>query len=67
MATTSRPHGPRASRRRPRNHREFFALLVGALVTGVAATALAVPVAPTNSDGTLKVRTGQLSQVGPIA
>ena len=34
---------------------------------GVAASALAVPLAPTNSDGTLKVRSGRLVQVGPTA
>ena len=36
-------------------------------MTGAATGALAVPVAPTASDGTLKVRTGRLVEVGPTA
>lgn len=67
MGTTTRLHGPRGAGRRLRSPRGLVALLAAALVTGAAASALAVPVAPTASDGTLKVRTGRLVEVGPTA
>ena len=75
MASTPRRLGPLAVRRRlthpsrktSRRRRGLVAALTGTLVLGAAASALAVPVAPQNPDGTLKVREGQLTEVGPIA
>ncbi len=67
MATTDRVHRPRSPRRMRYTPRGVVTFLAGALIVGVAASALAVPVAPTNNDGTLKVRSGRLVQVGPIA
>jgi hypothetical protein len=43
------------------------AVTVGVMVAlGLPAAAVAVPVAPSNTDGSLKPRTGSLTQVGPI-
>lgn len=67
MATTARSHRPGASGRARWSPRGLAALLLAGLVTGAAATALAVPVAPTTSDGALKVRTGRLVEAGPVA
>lgn len=67
MATTPRRHGSRVAGPQRRGPRWLAAVLAGLLVTGVAASALGVPVAPTNDDGTLKARTGRLVEVGPVA
>ena len=67
MATTSRLHRSRGRGRKLWSPRGLVAFLTAVLVTGAATGALAVPVAPTASDGTLKVRTGRLVEVGPTA
>lgn len=56
-----------ARRRRPRRRRGLLVLLCSTVALGIAASALAVPVAPTAPDGTLEPRIGSLVQVGPTA
>ena len=67
MSTTPRLQRPRTADRMRRIPRGLVALIAGTLVTGMATSALGVPVAPTAGDGTLKVRTGRLVEVGPTA
>lgn len=67
MATTPRLHRSRGRGWKLWSPRGLVAFLTAVLVTGAATGALAVPVAPTASDGTLKVRTGRLVEVGPTA
>src|SRR3954471_2617007 len=50
-----------------RGRRGLIALVAGGLVLSAAASALAVPVAPTAPDGSLKVRSGRLTEAGPLA
>src|SRR3954453_21783904 len=72
--TTTHPTGrarpPVAGRIRRagrRGRRGLIALLAGGPVRSAAARALAVPVAPTAPDGSLKVRSGRLTEAGPLA
>ncbi len=61
---------PDASGRRDggvRRRHGLVVVLTSALAAGVAASALAAPVAPTNPDGSLKVRSGTLTEAGPTA
>src|SRR5919112_6674182 len=55
----------RSSSRSWRRPRGLVAAFAGTLVLGATATAFAVPVSPTNPHGTLAVRTGRLTEVGP--
>ncbi|KGN30328.1 hypothetical protein N802_09335 [Knoellia sinensis KCTC 19936] len=52
--------------RRPRN-RTFAAVIAALFVVSLATSAQGVPIAPTEPDGTLKVRTGRLVEVGPTS
>ncbi len=67
MATTPRRPAARIAGLMRRGPGGLVAVLAALLVTGFAVSALAVPVAPTNGDGTLKARTGRLVEVGPLA
>ena len=58
---------PAAASRRRRGARGAAALLTVTAVLGGTAVAVAVPVAPTNPDGTNKPRTGSLVEAGPLA
>lgn len=53
-----------APRRRPRR---WVAIAAALLVVGLASSAQGTPVAPTEPDGSLKVRTGRLVEAGPTA
>lgn len=57
--------GRSGRRRRPR--RTWAALTAAFFAVLLAASAQGVPVAPTNPDGTLKVRQGSVVEVGPTA
>lgn len=59
-----RPSTPRLPHRL---RRPALVAAVVAVVAGAATTALAVPVAPTDADGTPKTRTGRLTEAGPLA
>lgn len=61
---------PRSTRNRDRGHsrRRVLAVVVAALVVvSLAVGAQGAPVAPTEPDGSLKARTGRLTEVGPTA
>lgn len=62
----STPRGAHASDPRPRR-RVRRALGATMLVLGIATAAQAVPITPTQPDGTPKIRGGSLTEVGPIA
>jgi hypothetical protein len=66
-STVTDRSGPAQPRRLGRGRTSITALAASVLVLGSTAVALAVPVAPTNADGTLTTRSGRLTQVGPIA
>lgn len=62
------PRAPRLPREHHlRRRRRLVTLVAVALTVALTATAHGVPVAPTEPDGTLKVRSGRLTEVGPTA
>ncbi len=68
MATTQRQPGREAHLRGPGHRsRRVGAIVATVLMLGIGSSAQGVPVPPTQPDGSLKVRAGQLVEAGPTA